>query len=83
MHCDLLILDDLGTEMTTSFVQSALYEIVNTRLLERRSVILNTNLSPEELARRYGAQIGSRLEGEYQILPFFGRDIRRLKKERG
>ncbi|WP_294855419.1 ATP-binding protein [uncultured Oscillibacter sp.] len=83
MHCDLLILDDLGTEMTTSFVQSALYEIVNTRLLECRSVILNTNLSPEELARRYGAQIGSRLEGEYQILPFFGRDIRRLKKERG
>lgn len=82
-HCDLLILDDLGTEMTTAFVQSALYEIVNTRLLERRAVILNTNLSPDELARRYGGQIASRLEGEYQILPFFGRDIRRLKKERG
>ncbi len=81
-RCDLLILDDLGTEMTTAFVQSALYEIVNTRLLERRSTILNTNFSPDELARRYGAQIASRLEGEYQILPFFGRDIRRLKKER-
>lgn len=82
LRCDLLILDDLGTEMTTAFVQSALYEIVNTRLLERRPMILNTNLSPDELARRYGAQIASRLEGEYQILPFFGRDIRRLKKER-
>lgn len=81
-RCDLLILDDLGTEMTTSFVQSALYEIVNTRLLERRSTILNTNFSPDELARRYGGQIASRLTGEYQILPFFGRDIRRLKKER-
>lgn len=81
-RCDLLILDDLGTEMMTSFVQSALYEIVNTRLLERRSTILNTNFSPEELARRYGGQIASRLTGEYQVLPFFGRDIRRLKKER-
>lgn len=82
LRCDLLILDDLGTEMTTAFVQSVLYEIVNTRLLERRSTILNTNLSPDDLARRYGAQIASRLEGEYQILPFFGRDIRLLKKER-
>ncbi len=83
LRCDLLILDDLGTEMTTTFVQSALYEIVNTRLLERRAMILNTNLSPDELSRRYGGQIASRLEGEYQILPFFGQDIRRLKKERG
>lgn len=82
LRCDLLILDDLGTEMTTTFVQSALYEIVNTRLLTRNSTILNTNLSPDELARRYGAQIASRLEGEYQILPFYGRDIRILKKER-
>ena len=83
LRCALLILDDLGTEMTTTFVQSALYEIVNTRLLERRAMILNTNLSPDELSRRYGGQIASRLEGEYQILPFFGQDIRRLKKERG
>lgn len=83
LRCDLLILDDLGTEMTTAFVQSALYEIVNTRLMTRLATILNTNLSPEELSRRYGPQIASRLEGEYQILPFFGQDIRRLKKERG
>lgn len=82
LRCDLLILDDLGTEMTTAFVQSALYEIVNTRLLERRATILNTNLSPEEVSRRYGGQIASRLEGEYQILPFFGRDIRKLKRGR-
>ena len=82
LACDLLILDDLGTEMTTAFVQSALYRIVNTRLMERKSTILSTNLMPGEIARRYSPQVSSRLEGEYQLLPFFGDDIRKLKKER-
>ncbi len=82
LRCDLLILDDLGTEMTTAFVQSALYQIVNTRLMERQSTILSTNLMPEELARRYSPQIASRIEGEYQLLPFVGEDIRKLKRER-
>ena len=83
LNCDLLILDDLGSEMTTAFVQSALYQIVNTRLLERRSTIISTNLSPEKLAQRYTPQIASRIEGEYTLLPFVGEDIRKLKKERG
>ena len=82
LSCDLLILDDLGTEMTTAFVQSALYQIVNTRLMEKKSTIISTNLSPEKLAQRYSPQIASRVEGEYQILLFAGEDIRRLKKER-
>lgn len=82
MSCDLLILDDLGTEMTTSFVQSALYQIINGRLMEKRSTIISTNLSPEKMAQRYSPQIASRIEGEYQILPFVGQDIRRLKRER-
>ena len=82
LNCDLLILDDLGTEMTTAFVQSALYQIVNTRLMEKKSTILNTNLMPGEIARRYSPQLASRIEGEYQLLPFFGEDIRKLKKER-
>lgn len=81
MNCDLLILDDLGTEMTTTFVQSALYQIINTRLMEKRSTILNTNLMPRELGQRYSPQIASRIEGEYEILPFFGQDIRLLKRE--
>ena len=80
--CDLLILDDLGTELTTPFVQSALYGIVNGRIVDRRATILSTNLKLDELARRYTPQTVSRIEGEYQILPFFGEDIRRLKKER-
>ena len=80
LSCDLLILDDLGTEMTTSFVVSALYQIVNTRLLERRSTIISTNLTPDQIAGRYSPQIASRIEGEYEILPFFGEDIRVQKR---
>ena len=83
LNCDLLILDDLGTEMTTAFVQSALYQIVNTRLMTGKSTIISTNLSVQELRRRYLQQVASRLEGEYMILPFMGEDIRRLKRERG
>jgi DNA replication protein DnaC len=82
MHCDLLILDDLGTEMTTALVTSALYQIVNTRLMTEKSTILNTNLSPEEIGERYSLQILSRLQGEYGTLVFFGDDIRLLKRER-
>ncbi len=80
LRCDLLILDDLGTELLTPFVQSALYRLVNTRLMENRKTVISTNLSPAELGKRYGAAVLSRLEGEYRILPFFGDDIRRLKK---
>lgn len=79
---DLLILDDLGTEMTTAFVQSALYQLVNSRLLAGKSTVINTNLTPPELGVRYGAAVRSRLEGEYTVLPFIGRDIRKLKRER-
>ncbi len=79
LSCDLLIIDDLGTEMTTSFVQSALYQIVNTRLLEHRATIISTNLTPSLLEDRYGAAIFSRLRGEYTFLPFYGEDIRKLK----
>lgn len=82
LGCDLMILDDLGTEMLTSFSVSALYQIINTRLINKRATIISTNLDPSELARRYGAQIASRLDGEYTRLPFFGRDIRKIKKER-
>ena len=80
-RCDLLIVDDLGTEMTTSFVQSALYQLVIGRLMEEKATIISTNLAPEELGTRYGGAVLSRLEGEYEILPFFGEDIRRLKRQ--
>ena len=82
LNCDLLIMDDLGTEMTTSFVQSAFYRIVNERLINRRKTILSTNLTPAEIGTRYGAAIRSRIEGEYQIMRFFGKDIRIQKRDR-
>ena len=80
MACDLLIVDDLGSEMVTAFVVSALYQIVNGRSIGGRKTILSTNLTVEEIGRRYSAAILSRIEGEYQILTFFGEDIRRLKR---
>ena len=80
LQCDLLIIDDLGTELTTEFVRSAFYQIVNTRLMTNKKTIISTNLSPAELSRRYGANILSRIEGAYRILPFFGDDIRKQKK---
>ena len=80
MNCDLLILDDLGTEMTTSFTTSALYDLVNTRLRTGKKTIINSNLGIEDIRRRYSPQIASRLQGEYTMLKFAGRDIRQLKK---
>lgn len=82
LTCDLLIIDDLGTELTTAFTVSALYEIINTRLITGKKTVINSNLPLAELGKRYSMQIMSRLEGEYQMLPFYGRDIRILKKER-
>lgn len=76
MECDLLILDDLGTEMQTAFVSPALYSIINGRILEGRPTIISTNLSLGELSRRYTPQIASRLMGEYINLMFLGQDIR-------
>lgn len=78
--CDLLIIDDLGTEMTTQFVTAALYEIVNSRLLERKATVISTNLNEQDLEARYGGQIASRLLGSYRVLYFLGDDIRRLRK---
>ncbi len=83
LSCDLLILDDLGTEMSTGFTASALYTIVNTRLLNGGKTIISTNLSPEEMRKRYTPQIVSRIEGEYICLNFAGRDVRTVKRERG
>ena len=78
-ECDLLIVDDLGTEMSGNFVVSALYSLINDRLLEAQPTIISTNLSEEELIRRYNPQIASRLRGSYKRVAFVGDDIRLLK----
>ena len=80
LSCDLMILDDLGTEMISPMSVSALYTLVNSRLVSGRKTIISTNLSDEEIERNYGAQIASRLAGEFIHLPFAGEDIRRLRR---
>lgn len=82
LKCDLLLMDDLGTEMNLPFSQSVVYQIVNDRLVNGRKTVLSTNLPVEELGRRYGEAVLSRIRGEYQIVWFFGEDIRRLKRDR-
>ena len=79
---DLLIVDDLGSEMATPFIQAALYRLVNSRLTADRRTVISSNLTMDDVRRRYTPQIASRLEGEYRVLPFFGEDIRLQRKRR-
>ena len=80
-ECDLLIVDDLGTELPGQFVTAALYSLINDRLLENKPTIISTNLNVDELARRYNPQIASRLRGSYKRVAFVGDDIRLLKNK--
>lgn len=82
IDCDLLILDDLGTEFTGPFYTACLYNLVNSRLLGGRPTIISTNLGRAELVDRYGEQTASRILGAYEPLAFFGRDIRQIQAAR-
>ncbi len=79
MEADLLIVDDLGTELPGQFVTAALYTVVNERLLAGKPMVISTNLTVDEIARRYSPQIASRLQGSFERLTFVGQDIRVLK----
>ena len=79
LACDLLIVDDLGTEMPGQFTTAALYSLLNDRLLGGKPTIISTNLTMEEFERRYNRQVASRLRGSYTRVPFVGEDIRVLK----
>lgn len=76
LECDLLIIDDLGTEFLSTFVNSMIYNIVNTRLIEQRPCIISTNLELAEISKRYSERLVSRLFGGYRRLDFIGKDIR-------
>lgn len=78
-NSDLLIIDDLGTELPGQFVVASLYTLVNDRLLAGKSTVISTNLNISEIRERYSLQIASRLQGSFQLLPFVGQDIRILK----
>ena len=77
--CDLLILDDLGTELPGNFVTASLYTLVNDRLLADKPMVVSTNLTVDEMNRRYSPQIASRLHGGFTRLTFVGEDIRVLR----
>lgn len=81
LRCDLLILDDLGSELTTPFLQSALYELINTRLITGKHTVISSNLSLRDVSLRYSGQVYSRISGEYRLLEFWGEDIRKLKNQ--
>ena len=80
-ECDLLIIDDLGTELTNQFTVSCLYNVINSRINTARSTFINTNLSKREIEAKYAERITSRLFGEYYPLLFSGVDIRKQKMQ--
>lgn len=83
LECELLIIDDLGTEFITAFSVSALYNLINTRLLRHKLMIINTNCEMKELEKLYTPRVASRLVGEFTLLKFYGEDIRFIKEMRG
>jgi DNA replication protein DnaC len=78
-ECDLLILDDLGTEFSTSFSSAAIYNLLNSRIMCSRPTIISTNLSMKELERCYSERLVSRVMGHHIRLEFLGRDVRQQK----
>ena len=73
---DLLIIDDLGTEFRTQYIDSILFDIINTRTNENKYMIISTNLMPPQLEATYSQRISSRILGNFELIPFFGNDLR-------
>lgn len=74
--CDLLIVDDLGTELANAFTNVELFNILNTRLMNQKKMIFSTNLSMTEMARTYGERVFSRLISQFELMEFYGKDLR-------
>lgn len=79
VDCDLLVIDDLGTEASTVFSKSALYNLINSRMLSKKPTIINTNLTMTEIKERYAPRVASRLIGSFNAKKFLGEDIRQQK----
>lgn len=80
---DLLVIDDLGTEMVTAFTVSALYRLVNERMSNGLPTVFSTNLTTAELEAKYSQRLMSRIMGNCDLLQFYGRDVRQLKAREG
>lgn len=78
-ECDLLIIDDFGTEFITSYTQSVFFDLLNTRLLNGKSTVVSTNLTFDKLRDIYQDRVASRLQNEFMPLYFCGKDIRSIK----
>ena len=78
--CDLLILDDLGMEISSSYITAMLYSVIDTRIMLAKPTIISTNLSMQELEKRYNERFVSRVLGFYDRMPFRGKDIRAKRK---
>ncbi len=81
LDCDLLIIDDLGSEFSTQFTVSAVYNIINSRLNRSKPVIISTNLTKNAIEERYTQRVTSRIIGGYVSILFLGKDIRQLKNK--
>lgn len=79
--CDLLILDDLGTEFSSAYSNAAIYDVVNARLMAERPTIISTNYGIHALEERYGERFTSRIVGSYALLRFMGGDVRIQKMQ--
>ena len=78
--CDLLIIDDLGTELSNSFTSSQLFLCLNERILRQKSTIISTNLNMNQVADIYSERVLSRITNNYTIIKLFGEDIRNKKR---
>lgn len=79
VDCDLLVIDDLGTEQINDFSKTELFNILNKRLLKRKKMLISTNYTLKELSKTYSERITSRLFGNFNLCKFFGDDIRVTK----
>jgi DNA replication protein DnaC len=79
LDCDLLIIDDIGTELNNTFITSQLYQCINERHLKQKSTIISTNLSFDQLKNNYSERIFSRISSHYKLLKIIGDDIRLQK----
>lgn len=80
LDVDLIIIDDLGTEFPTIFTASALFNLLNERLIAKKSTVISTNLSIEELRDQYSDRVVSRILGSFNFVNFIGKDIRMIKR---
>ena len=80
LDCDLLIIDDLGTELVNTFTTSQLFYVVNERLNRKKGTIISTNLSLESLRDLYSERVFSRISSNFKMRKLIGKDIRLMKK---